>query len=687
MKVALFSESTVSTCLTLGNVPPARVGPSLTSCKSKLHVFGGRLITPAKISNELYSFDLNTVAWELVSANGSSPTPEPRYFHASVVYENYLVVIGGQGEPTPGSSSKLLNDICFYNFHKKEWEIHQFDTGVFPARYAHLASVSGKTLVIVGGQDADNQYLTDLYVFNLETRFFTKICSTSSGLGSYRSTLSQQTPTSFVIFNNTRFNRPIRELIFIDLEGRLRTVLLSDFEGQAEAEDQAMPPAFRFPEGYAIGNKLVISGTYLSNNVQSYCIFSLDLQTRAWTRVDTGSCFARGSWNRGILHPSSNSFIVFGHREREIGVDYSQRRINFNHISIVNLEAFNIYRTPVECTDEETIKLGLQLMYEPRFSNFSLTTNDDFRIHINTGFLRSRWENFDTFLYSRPEQNNPLPYFKPNSLLLQESYAVVQAFVRYLYTNTLSSSSEHDIDLLGKLLVFSSNYAVHHLSDLVASRLHNLLNIDVAPRLFQVASLAKRDGLKLRSLSLMVQDRLKLMNSREFWTEYPSNLRKEILLYMPTNFQPNPHLMVETVSPKPRSSLSSSKIDYSSISVPESLPSSSRPSFESTTESIVDSKPNKNDSGSSLFPKKKVSGSSFLKFGSRRPSLANLLGFSSTTNPSQSPKPPASSSSASSTVPTDLVQTRKRAGSASTPSAVINSEDHILQSLYDFGLS
>lgn len=597
------------------------------------------------------------MAWEPVVPSPSSPLPTPRYFHSSVVFNDYMIIIGGQGDSPKDGPSNLFNDICFFNMQTKEWEILQFDPLEFPPRYAHLCCITGHTCVIVGGQDGLNQYLHDMYFFDLDTRTLRK-GSIDCGLGCYRSTLSCQSGPNgpVTIFSNTRFSNPIRELITVE-EGKETSLHLFPSSGQT------LPPALRFPEGFIIGKHMVISGVYISNNVQSYCLWSLNLDNNTWSRIDTGSSFARGSWNRGMIHPTSNQFLVFGHREREIISDYGARRINFNHVSFVNLEAFNVYRLPSTCKKDSSIQIGLQVMYGPRFSNFSFLTKDDYRIHINSGFLRARWPNFDAFLYGGQDILQA-PHLKANTLVLQESYPVVQAFVKYLYTNSVEFIT--DLDLLGKLLLFSRNYAIQNLSDLVAAEMHRMLDINVAPQIYQAAAQAQRDGLKLRSLSVMIQERQALLKNNLFWKSYPAALRNEILTFMPPNFQPPVEEPIRPVPPPSRKL----NADKPSDTLPS--PSNSQAEEHESSKDTLIPLPN-------IFPKKKTSGTSFLKFGGRRPSLANLFSFSSSSNSLAPPAPadaPSSSSSSSSFVSTTTDKSPK------------NEPDyHLVRSLYDVGLS
>lgn len=56
--------------------------------------------------------------------------------------------------------------------------------------------------------------------------------------------------------------------------------------------------------------------------------------------------FAQGSWNRGVLWNRRNTFVILGHRKRSLVEDYNQRRINFSHVCMVELEAFGLYDNP-----------------------------------------------------------------------------------------------------------------------------------------------------------------------------------------------------------------------------------------------------------------------------------------------------------------------------------------------------
>lgn len=110
---------------------------------------------------------------------------------------------------------------------------------------------------------------------------------------------------------------------------------------------QVFPPGLRFPNGSVVNGRFVVSGTHLTSSKHEYALWSLDLKTLVWSRIEAGgSILGQGSWNRGILWPRRNTFLILGHRRRNLVEDYNHRRINFSHVCMVELEAFGLYDNP-----------------------------------------------------------------------------------------------------------------------------------------------------------------------------------------------------------------------------------------------------------------------------------------------------------------------------------------------------
>lgn len=90
----------------------------------------------------------------------------------------------------------------------------------------------------------------------------------------------------------------------------------------------SLPPGLRFPSGFQLGHHLIIFGTFLSQHLNNFSIWSLDLGAKGgvgieekvnknregleWNRVDPGSVLQKGSWNRAVGW--RNQVVVLGDR-------------------------------------------------------------------------------------------------------------------------------------------------------------------------------------------------------------------------------------------------------------------------------------------------------------------------------------------------------------------------------------
>ena len=120
-----------------------------------------------------------------------------------------------------------------------------------------------------------------------------------------------------------------------------------------------LPPGLRFPTGALLGPYLLISGTYLANATQSFSIWALHLPTMVWSRIESGSALSTGSWNRALLWPGRNRLVVVGHKERDLVSDYNHRQTNWDHVVVLELEAWGIYQPPFSILAESAVQLGL----------------------------------------------------------------------------------------------------------------------------------------------------------------------------------------------------------------------------------------------------------------------------------------------------------------------------------------
>ncbi|KAF9902417.1 hypothetical protein EC991_004964 [Linnemannia zychae] len=636
-----ISDLTTTSRITTGDIPPPLVGATMTIVDDKLFLFGGRLIQNRQMTNSLYVLNLSDFHWQNVSEivnvapkraigdpgaedeNEMGAPPTERYFHSANAYKSTIVIFGGMGPSSSGSSEGQPQDLVVFDDIKiLDLELLQWRQVRIPSsphapkpRYAHLSSVSGNKLVIIGGQDINNQYIEEVSVLDLDSLQwiasmpFEKHCGSyrsiavsGSGKGSFMpligseaeslsptlsptSVTSDGFPTSYLrktpsntslhytpslrrsssnlalSKKGTHMSRlsigsgglptsppstssdprtsiyrlsqsmvpapPVQQeenpvyiysnFNFTDVKRELQVLTPPGFVTQDHSHSMTgnvLPPGLRFPTGAIAGQHLLLSGTYLTNAHQSFSIWSLNLSSLAWTRIDTGTVFSTGSWNRGLLLENSNAYLVFGNKSRSLADDYQNRQTNFEHVSIVDLEAFGIYQHPPTTMTQTAQELGLSLLNDPSMADFEILTQDDQRIPVNSAILSARWPYFGALMREQEEkeaaqckadntEHDPTLSTK-KTLSLPEPYTVVLAFLQYLYTDHLVTAQQHHSQVLSQLLLLADMYGLDRLRDLATHALHQMLNMSTAAMVYETAALSQQIGLQIRSLKVMI---------------------------------------------------------------------------------------------------------------------------------------------------------------------------------------
>ena len=351
---------------TRGNVPPPRYFHSVCALgDNKLVCYGG--MSPAHgnmpqpmsnsaslepevvVMSDIHVYDVPTQTWTYIP---TTDNPQGRYAHCATVLPSSAVFT---------SANAPLSAI---HHNPSSTNPNQGTIGVA------LDGTGGAEMVVVGGQDSANHYIEQVSVFNLRSLKWTVTHSLGRSCGAYRSVVAPLTtlPASRigkgtevddgkeVRRSKDATDRSSSMLIysnynFLDVRLELQVRLSDGSMTEKAMQGPFSPPGLRFPNGGILDNHFVVSGTYLTSSKQEYALWALDLKTLTWSRIDAGgSTFNQGSWNRGILWPRRNSFVILGNCKRSLVEDYNHRRINFSHICIVELESFGLYDNPRQVT-------------------------------------------------------------------------------------------------------------------------------------------------------------------------------------------------------------------------------------------------------------------------------------------------------------------------------------------------
>ncbi|GAA6010553.1 hypothetical protein JCM11491_002963 [Sporobolomyces phaffii] len=471
------------------------------------------------------------------------------------------------------------------------------------ARYAHLGVVStawddneehdgeggrasreGKSrLLIMGGQDIRNTYLHSTDLLDLDSMTWIQTGKWDRHIGTYRAiaTTSNSTvkpgtlssvntaasydpglpgveplaslswteknslkdPEPLLLFSNFNFTQVRRDLDLLSSPlssspaNRLEPLSLSNSMTGA-----SLPPGLRFPSGFQIGHHLIIFGTFLSQHVNNFSIWALDLGAKGgvgvdeqikrgrgleWMRIDPGNVLQKGSWNRAVGW--KNNVVVLGDRERDIAADYDHRQTNFSHVAFVDLEAHGIYQPPPRPLPPIAQSLGLATLAQPFLADFEIVCSDGKRIACSRKVLEDRWSWFHSKIlefrvrasgvvaaqqkraHDASLDNSEAGSFKsspaidtggggsevarsttttattaadsearltPRTLNVPEPSAVVVAFLEFVYTLTLCTRRQLELPVLAALLIFAKTYDEDNLRALVVHALHETLSND-----------------------------------------------------------------------------------------------------------------------------------------------------------------------------------------------------------------
>ncbi|KAJ7069634.1 hypothetical protein C8F01DRAFT_521074 [Mycena amicta] len=576
---------------TTGDVPRKLVGASTTVVGSKMYLFGGRLVAERRMVSDLYVFDLKTYHWERIPPFPEDVVPRARYFHSVDTWNNQLIVFGGMSnEPDSPNPDELcvLNDVRFFDIASRHWlppsRLATPENLIPRARYAQLSAVTGDRLFVIGGQDFNNTWLDDICVYDLLAKTWSEKRDYPRHCGSYRSvavssnlcvrfpkeeirasklpnslgpsgtrfqtpnapptddtTASEslnhlpysappddEHPSDIYLYSNYNFTDVKRELeVFSPLPDTGFTVE----DRSAAMSGSTFPPGLRFPTGAILGTHLIIAGIYLAHSYQSFSIWVLDLQTMVWSRIDPGKAVEAGSWFRGCLWPEQNKFMIFGNRNGNLVDDYNRRLLSWDHVAVVDLEAFGIYQAPPLKLDIPMQELGLSALEEGVLADFEIICDDGRKIACSRKLLEDRWpwlkEQRLKLLQSAmnaleslpsspmhiplpdlpgnvPDDERPDPRLSPRAFNLSEPYPITLALLQYFYSMALFTPLQTAPAVLSQLLVLATNYRITHLQSLVKHAMHRALSNSTSVGVYEVATLCSCRSLQIRALKTVM---------------------------------------------------------------------------------------------------------------------------------------------------------------------------------------
>ncbi|XWS51247.1 hypothetical protein CRYUN_Cryun12cG0160400 [Craigia yunnanensis] len=148
-----------------GTPPIPRDSHSCTTVGDNLFVFGGTDgMNPLK---DLHILDTATHTWICPSVRGEGP--EAREGHSAVLIGKRLFIFGGCGKSSDNNDEIYYNDLYILNTETFVWKRAATSGNSPSARDSHTCSSWKKKIIVIGGEDGHDYYLSDVHILDADT--------------------------------------------------------------------------------------------------------------------------------------------------------------------------------------------------------------------------------------------------------------------------------------------------------------------------------------------------------------------------------------------------------------------------------------------------------------------------------------------------------------------------------------
>ncbi|VFQ74990.1 unnamed protein product [Cuscuta campestris] len=157
---------------TKGAVPMPRDSHSCTTVGDNLYVFGGTDGT--RPLSDLHILDTSSNTWISPSLRGDGP--EPREGHSAALIGRRLFIFGGCGKSE--DREIYYDDLYILNTETFMWK-RVVPSGTPPTkRESHSCSSWRNKIIVIGGEDTCNFYLSDVHILDTDSFLWSKLNTT-----------------------------------------------------------------------------------------------------------------------------------------------------------------------------------------------------------------------------------------------------------------------------------------------------------------------------------------------------------------------------------------------------------------------------------------------------------------------------------------------------------------------------
>lgn len=172
-KLHLFNTATRtwSEPITKGTPPTPRDSHSCTAVRDSLFVFGGT--DGNHTLKDLHVFNTSLNSW--ISPTVRGDIPDVREGHSASLIGKELFIFGGSGKALDNSDPEFYNDLYILNTETFVWKRAETSGSIPAKRDSHTCSSWKKKIIVIGGEDSFDYYLSDVHILDTDTLVWTKL--------------------------------------------------------------------------------------------------------------------------------------------------------------------------------------------------------------------------------------------------------------------------------------------------------------------------------------------------------------------------------------------------------------------------------------------------------------------------------------------------------------------------------
>ncbi|KAL8871059.1 MAG: hypothetical protein Q9198_007491 [Flavoplaca austrocitrina] len=533
-----------------GDIPGVRMGH--TACLwqgTKLLVYGGENEHREYLS-DLVIFDLKTAHWTQPELRG--PIPKGRARHAATVYDDKLYVVGGLA----GNETYTLDEICYLDLKTWTWS----RSWSFVPRFDHSTWVWGGRIWVFGGLDATMERSGEIWWLDLSSPAYKTV--PAQGRADF-SSVERQAPgprSHFGQLNQTQHSTTgstgytaNSSSVQVRASSSYKPVAPGAMSSVRFFSGPNVPCQTAGTHFHVYSSGALLDFVTPANTIRpSDCSLSaLELDALQWQRLAEGPeifepayrwhyCAVNEdgtkAWLLGcpneapenaaggfeeylsdVMHLDLRRFGLLGNNlSFEPLATGGQLPVSDTHatsnLSSLGADLSSMFdQHPETGSDSDFIvtaeKDGAEDDYErsgsptanptssPQF--LAAATPTSAPIYVHKLVLRARWPHFTRVFKAQMAE------FHTKKMHIPEPYAVVRAFLYYLYTDSIAAHPVYctSLDAVAGLLVMANVYDMPRLRLLCLHRLSRELDVEHAAVVWERAGTAGEDWLQRRAAS------------------------------------------------------------------------------------------------------------------------------------------------------------------------------------------